>query len=42
LMKRSAQDENSVYQSMRRAAMNKNIKLADLAKSIIDSHELMA
>ncbi len=42
LMQRSSKDENSVYKSMRKAAMDKNIKMAELAKSIIDSHELMA
>ena len=41
LMQRSAQDEDSIYKSMRKAAMDKNIKIAELAKSIIDSHELM-
>lgn len=42
LMKRLAQDEDSVYKSMRKAAMDKNIKISELSKSIIDSHELMA
>jgi len=41
LMQRSAQDEDSIYKSMRKAAMDKNIKIAELAKSIINSHELM-
>jgi len=42
LMQQSSKDENSVYKSMRKAAMDKNIKMAELAKSIIDSYELMA
>jgi len=42
LMQQSSKDENSVYMSMRKAAMDKNIKMAELAKSIIDSYELMA
>lgn len=41
LMKQSGYDEESAYKAMRRIAMDRNMKLADLARSIIAAAELL-
>lgn len=40
LMKHSNIDENAAYTAMRKLAMDKNIKMIELAKSIISANEL--
>lgn len=41
LMKQSSYDEESAYQAMRKIAMDRNMKLVDLARSIIAAAELL-
>ncbi len=41
LMKQSRYDEESAYKSMRKLAMDRNMKLSDLARSIIAAAELL-
>jgi response regulator NasT len=41
LMKQSNYDEESAYQAMRKIAMDRNMKLVDLARSIIAAAELL-
>ena len=41
LMKQSNYDEEAAYKAMRKIAMNRNMKLVDLARSIIAASELL-
>ena len=41
-MQRSKISENEAYKAMRKMAMNKNIKMVDLAESIISASEILA
>ena len=40
-MKQSNYDEEAAYKAMRKIAMNRNMKLVDLARSIIAASELL-
>ena len=42
LMQRSNINEDAAYKAMRKMAMDKNIKMAELAKSVISASELIA
>ena len=42
IMQRSKISENEAYKAMRKMAMNKNIKMVDLAESIISASEILA
>jgi len=41
-MQRSNISENDAYKAMRKMAMDKNIKMVELAKSVISASEILA
>ena len=41
LMKRTGMDEEAAYESLRKMAMNRNMRIADLAQSLLSAAELL-